>query len=41
LVGHVYYLVPLVMADHRLDRQMPRRYCNTFFYHCMAIMILE
>jgi len=33
LVGHahVYSLVPLAMADHRLARQMPRRYCNAFF----------
>jgi len=25
LVGHVYSLVPHVMTDHRLARQMPRR----------------
>jgi len=35
LVGHVYSLVPLVMADHRLARQMPQ----TFFYYCVAIRI--
>jgi len=27
------------MADYRLARQMPQRYCNTFFYYCVAIMI--
>jgi len=31
--------VPLVMADHRLTRQMPPRYCKTFFYNCVAVMI--
>ena len=30
-------MVLLVMADHRLARQMPQRYYNTFFYYCMAI----
>jgi len=30
LVGHVYSLVPLAMADHWLARQMPRRCCNTY-----------
>jgi len=41
LVGHVhvYSLVPLMMADHRQAPQMPRRYCNTFFYYCVAFMI--
>ena len=33
LVGHVYSLVPLAMADHRLARQIPRRCCNMFFYY--------
>jgi len=27
LIGHVYSLVHLVMADHRLARQMLQRYC--------------
>jgi len=31
LVGHIYSLVPLAMADHRLARQMWQRYCNMFF----------
>jgi len=39
LVGHVYSLVSLVMADRRLAGQMPRRYCKMFFYYCVAIMI--
>jgi len=30
LVGHVYSLVPVAMADHRLAWQMPRRSCNVF-----------
>jgi len=32
--------MPFVMADHRLARQMPEMYCNTFFYYCVAIMIV-
>jgi len=32
LVGHAYSLVPLVMADHRLARQMPGRCCNILIY---------
>jgi len=39
LVGHVYSLVPLVMADHRRARQMPRRCCNMILYYCVAIMM--
>jgi len=38
LVGHVYSLVLFAMADPRLARQFPRRYCNTFYY-CVTIMI--
>jgi len=40
LVGYVYSLVPLVMADHRLARQMPRGICNTFLGYCVAIKIV-
>jgi len=39
LVGHIYSLVPFVMADHRIARQMPRRYWHTFFYYCVTIII--
>ena len=35
LVGHVYSLVSLVMADRRLAGQMPCRCCNMFFYYCV------
>jgi len=37
LVGHVYSLVPLQMADHRLARQMRRRYCFLLFL-CFSII---
>ena len=39
VVGHVYPLVHLGMADYRLARQMPQRYCNMFFCDCMVIKI--
>ena len=35
----VYSLVPLAMADHRLEKQMPRRCCNMFSYYCVTVMI--
>jgi len=31
---HIYSLVHLAMAYHRLARQMPRRSCNMFSYYC-------
>jgi len=31
--------VATLMADHSLAQEMPQRYCNTFFYYCVAIMI--
>jgi len=39
LVGHVYSLVSLAMADHRLARQMPQRCCDMFSFYYLTIMI--
>jgi len=39
LVGRVYSLVPLAMADKRLPKQMPRKYCNMLLYYRVTIMI--
>jgi len=38
LVGHEYSLVPVVMADHTLAWQMPRRdalFCSMYNTFCM------
>jgi len=39
MAGHVYYLVTLAMAEHRLARPMPRKCCNIFTNYCLTIMI--
>jgi len=41
VVGRVYSVMRLAMADHRLARQIPQRRCNIFLYYCVVIMITD